>query len=450
MHLGKALSQVAAFAKPELLDRFREQIPKEWIEEALTLKEGFATMRRRRLPAIQVIWLVLGMALFRNRPIFEVVDKLNLALPDSHRSSVAPSAIVQARRRCGEEPMEWLFMRSAEEWAHRSADQNRWRGLAVYGVDGSSLRVPDSDVNRQHFGGHSGGEKRGDSGYPLARVVALMVLRSHLLASVRFGPYATGEVTYAKDLWKEIPDDSLTIEDRGFLNAGMLIPLAAQGKNRHWLTRAKKNTKRVLIETFGPGDDLVEMKVSSQARKQDPTLPKTWRARAIRYQRKGFQPQTMLTSLLDPAAYPAEEIVGLYHERWELELGYDEIKTEMLDREEAIRSQTPTGVNQELWGLFLAYNLVRLEMEQIAAEAGVEPTRISFVAALRMIQDEMLWCSLSSPGAIPKHLRRLRAELKRFILPLRRTERVYPRAVKIKMSNYARKRRPPIEAAAPV
>src|SRR3989304_10205318 len=100
MHLGKALSQVAAFAKPELLDRFREQIPKEWIEEALTLKEGFATMRRRRLPAIQVIWLVLGMALFRNRPIFEVVDKLNLALPDSHRSSVAPSAIVQARRRC--------------------------------------------------------------------------------------------------------------------------------------------------------------------------------------------------------------------------------------------------------------------------------------------------------------------------------------------------------------
>ena len=150
MHLGKALAQVAAFAKPESLDKFREQIPREWIEKALAIKEGIATMRRRRLPAVQVIWLVLGMALFRNRPIFEVVDKLNLALPDPRRPGVAPSAIVQARARLGDEPMEWLFERSAEEWAHESADQHRWRGLAVYGVDGSCLRVPDSDVNRQH------------------------------------------------------------------------------------------------------------------------------------------------------------------------------------------------------------------------------------------------------------------------------------------------------------
>ena len=189
------------------------------------------------------------------------------------------------------------------------------------------------------------------------------------------------------------------------------------------------------------------MKVSSHARKQDPTLPKTWRARAIRYQRQGFRPQTLLTSMLDAIAYPAEELAQIYHERWEIELGYDEIKTEMLDREEAIRSKTVAGVKQELWGLFLAYNLVRLEMEQIAEEARIEPTRISFVAALRMIRDEMLWCSLSSPGAIPKHLRELRASLKRFILPPRRPDRVYPRAVKIKMSNYAKKRKIPSPTA---
>lgn len=315
--------------------------------------------------------------------------------------------------------------------------------MAIYGVDGSSLRVPDSNENRQHFGGHSAGSKRGDSGYPLVRAVALMALRSHLLAGVRFGPYATGEVTYAKELWVDIPNDSLTIEDRGFLSAGHLIPLSREGQNRHWLTRGKKNTKWLVIETLGAGDELVEMKVSSQARKQDPTLPKTWRARAIRYQRKGFKPQTLLTSLLDPVMYPAQEVIGLYHERWELELGYDEIKTEMLEREEAIRSKTVKGVNQELWGLFIAYNLVRLEMERVAAEAGVEPTRISFVAALRMIQDEMLWDANASPGAIPKHLKRLRADLKRFILPPRRPERSYPRAVKIKMSNYAKKRKLP-------
>lgn len=127
MHLGKALAQAAAFAKPDSFDKFREQIPREWIEKALALKKGIATMRRRRLPAVQVIWLVLGMALFRNRPIFEVVDKLDLTLPDPHRPGVAPSAIVQARARLGEEPMEWLFERSANEWG---ACQRRSTSLA--------------------------------------------------------------------------------------------------------------------------------------------------------------------------------------------------------------------------------------------------------------------------------------------------------------------------------
>jgi hypothetical protein len=92
----------------------------------------------------------------------------------------------------------------------------------------------------------------------------------------------------------------------------------------------------------------------------------------------------------------------------------------------------------------IAYNLVpRLEMEQVAKEAGVEPTRISFVAALHLIVDEWLWAALTSPGAIPSRLRDLRAHLKSFILPPRRSTRSYPRAVKIKMSNYARKRPSP-------
>jgi len=157
---------------------------------------------------------------------------------------------------------------------------------------------------------------------------------------------------------------------------------------------------------------------------------------------RGYRPQVLLTSLLDPVAYPAGEIVGLYHERWELELGYDEIKTEMLEREETLRSRSPTAVRQEIWGVLIAYNLVRLEMEGVADEAHVEPTRISFVVALRLICDEWSWCAIAAPGAIPRHLNDLRASLARFILPPRRSERSYPRAVKIKMSNYAKKRRP--------
>jgi hypothetical protein len=150
----------------------------------------------------------------------------------------------------------------------------------------------------------------------------------------------------------------------------------------------------------------------------------------------------LLTSLTDAERFPADELITLYHERWEIELSFDEVKTELLEREETIRSKSRSAVEQEMWGILLAYNLIRLEMERIADEADVEPTRISFVTALRMIRTEWEWSwSSHSPGAIPKHLQRLREDIARFVLPLRRPERSYPRAVKIKMSNYDRNRR---------
>lgn len=419
-------------------DRVRASIDPDWIDEALEAT-GTATLRRRRLPAEQVIWLVLGMALYRNRPIDEIVAKLDLALPGPRGPTPARSAVVQARARLGEEPMQWLFERCAEKWAHESARRYAWRGLALYGVDGTTARVPDSPENREHFGGQRG--PRGDSGYPQTRIVTLMTLRTHLLAAARFGPYAVSEAVYARSLWPQVPDNALVIVDRNFYDANVLIPLASHGVSRHWLIRAKRTTKWKVIRRLGPSDDLVELQVNRRARAANPHLPKKWFARAVRYQRRGFPPQVLLTSLLDPVLYPAAEIAALYHERWEIELGYDEVKTKMLDRQEAIRSRTPAGVGQELWGIALAYNLVRLEMVRIAEEARVAPNRISFVMALRLIRDEWLWCAVASPGTIPRHLRELRAEVLHFVLPPRRSERRYPRAVKIKMSSYDLKRR---------
>jgi len=435
MHLASSLAATAAFPRPETLTTFAEHLPKEWIEKALRAT-GTATLRKRRLPAEQVVWLVLGMALFRDRSIVEVVDKLDLAFPGSGEEPVAPSAVPQARARLGDEPMAWLFAHAARQWALASADRHRWRGLALYALDGTSLRVPDTAENRAHFGVATG---RTESGYPMTRAVALMAVRSHLLVAARFGPYTRGEHSYANELWPEVPDGSLTIVDRNFLVAGVLIPLFRAGRERHWLIRAKTTTSWRVVKRLGPKDELVEMKVSHQARAADPTLPEVWFARAIHYQRKGFPPQTLLTSLIDAEQYPAAELVALYHERWEIELGYDEIKTEILEREEAIRSKSPVAVAQELWGILLAYNLVRLEMERVAAEVGVEPTRISFIAAMHLVCDEWLWCAVAKPGAIPKHLRNLRAKLARLVLPPRRG-RTYPRAVKVKMSSYPRKR----------
>jgi hypothetical protein len=433
------------YAEPESFARLLSSIDMAWIEEALEAT-GAATIRRRRLPAEQVVWLVLGMALYRDWSISRVVSHLHLALPGESGRGVVPSASVQARARLGDEPMRWLFERCAQTWAHQSADRHRYRGLALYGVDGTTVRTLDSAENREQFGGQWSGD-RGGSGYPQARIVTLMALRSHLLAAARFAPYAVGETTLAAELWPQVPDDSLCILDRGFLAATCLLEIEDQSRNRHWMTRAKTQTRWRTVKRLGRGDDLVELEFSDRNRGRVPGIPERWLVRAIRYERKGFKPQTLLTSLIDSKRFPARELVALYHERWELELGFDEVKTELLEREEALRSKTPRGVAQELWSLGLLYNLVRLEMEQIATEAGVPPTRISFIAALQFIQNCWIICAAMAPARIPSRLRKLREDLCQFILPPKRTERLYPRAVKIKMSGYPKKRSKPAPLA---
>jgi hypothetical protein len=104
-----------------------------------------------------------------------------------------------------------------------------------------------------------------------------------------------------------------------------------------------------VVKRLAAGDDLIELNVSSEARRQDPTLPATWPMRAIRYRRRGFKPQLLLTSLLDAKGYPAAEIVALYHERWELELAYNEVKRTMLRREESLRSKS-YAQQERAWG----------------------------------------------------------------------------------------------------
>jgi len=440
MQLGEALGLVTATVVPPEIDQLRLRLDPAWIEEAL-VATGTATVRRRRLPAEQVVWLVIGMALLRNYSIERVVAMLDLALPSPRGDTAARSAIAQARRRLGDEPMQYLFTVTAERWADEAAGRSRWRGLSLYGVDGTTIRVPDSPENWAAFEGQHGNGVRSGSAYPTVRLVALMALRSHLLSAIQWGAYEHGETTLARDLWPSLPDNSLTLVDRNFLVWHDLIGIERSGHNRHWMTRAKSTTKWRVLRRLGRGDTLVEIDVSRSARQANPDLPAHWTVRAITYQRKGFRPSTILTSLVDAERYPATEIVAVYHERWDIEMGYDEVKTHLLEREEAIRSRTPLGVAQEIWGIALAYNLVRLEMLRAADEAGVEPNRISFVNALALIRNA--WLAWSTPpvvpGRIPEYALDLRRYIKLLILPERRSERAYPRAVKIKMSNYLRK-----------
>jgi hypothetical protein len=444
MEMGAASLAGGAEGSEASFSLFAQTLDPAWVEQALRAT-GTATIRRRKLPAEYVVWLVIGMAMLRDRSIAEVVRHLDLVMPTptGQRQHVSGSAVVQARDRLGAEPLAWLFHTTAAAWASASAEEHRWRGLAVLGVDGSTLRLPDTLENDAHFG--RAGTSRGDAAaaYPQLRLVTLMVLRSHLLLDLAFGPYRNGELSLARELWPHLPPQSLSIMDREFANYENFHALSQPQQQRYWLTRAKQHhlaSLRILQE-LAPGDALVEMRPSKATRKLHPSLPETLTVRAIQYQRKGFRPQTLLTSLLDPLAFPAAEIIALYHERWELELAYDEVKTHTLEREEAsLRCKKPDRIAQELWGLAVAYNLVRLTMADVARRAGVLPNQISYRHTLQFVRAFWISAWLASPGVLPKRLQSLyNDELPLLLLPPRR-DRAYPRAVKIKMSNYPRKR----------
>lgn len=436
---------------PASFKQFGDELDAEFINLALS-ETGTASIRRRKLPAPLVVWLIIGMALFRDRAILEVVAHLGVTLPNMKGSQVglnrriAPSAVTQARARLGAMPIELLFLSTGELWACPAADEMQWRGLSLYGVDGTTLRVPDTLENREAFGSPS--SRRGRAGYPQVRLAALMALRSHLLVAASFGPYCgkqTGELSLTRDFLEDVPDNSLTIFDKLFLSYADLYKLSGDqpgqaSRNRHWLLPAKSNLKTTRLRRLGRNDELVEVQPSAKARKENPDLPASIVLRAIRYRRKGFRPRTLFTSLLDADLYPAEEIVSLYHERWELELGYDEIKTHMLERKEALRSKTPKGVEQEIWGIMLAYNLVRRKMLHVAQEFGLQPNRLSFRHSLQLIR---VFCLVDAWTAAPTKLPRRLEELGEMIsmllvLPERRPERCYERSVKIKMSSYKR------------
>ncbi|WP_208446553.1 IS4 family transposase, partial [Vibrio sp. B1ASS3] len=159
-----------------------------------------------------------------------------------------------------------------------------------------------------------------------------------------------------------LPDNSVTLLDKGFYGADLLLSLQNSGINRHWLIPARKGLKYTLLDEEESNDMLIEMKVSPQARKKNPSLPEKWQVRAVTYEVQGKQ-KTVFTSL-PRTNYDAKAVAKLYHERWEIELGYRDIKSSMQHNTLVLRSKTVDLVYQELWGLLLGYNLVRREASQ--------------------------------------------------------------------------------------
>ena len=416
--------------------RLGEHLPVEWIEQAVERTDA-TSIRHRRLPAEQVVWLMVALALYRHKSISEVLDDLGLAIPDSQTPFVSKSAAAQARQRVGSEPLKWLFDHSAQHWSKQDRRAYIFKGLVLFAMDGTTLRTHDNAHTRAHFGGQNYASGAMAS-YPQVRGVTLTALSTHIVHSVAFGPYGTNEMLYAKQLIGGVPNDSLTVFDRGFLSAEILCALTRGGSERHFIIPAKSNTRWEVIEGGEDSDDFtVRMRVSPQARAKCVELPEFWEARAIAVVDQQGRKRVLLTSLRDRRRYKALDIASCYTRRWGIETSYRELKQTMLGSTLTLRSKTVDGVYQEIWGTLIAYNLIRLEVAKAALVVKCEPTEVSFIRAFHLIQFELHWAAVTrSYGKLPASMKHLRERLVS-LLNDERPDRKFDRAVKAKPQRYA-------------
>lgn len=435
MSVAQDLSAVLDFSERPLsrLEVFADHIPDEWIATAASLADK-ATIRRRRLPSDMVLWLVVGMALFRGEPVIEVARRLNICADGlANEVLLAKSGLSQARQRLGKQPVEWLFQRCANVWGYERYPQDDWHGLQVFAVDGALFRTPETPDLRAHFGSGNTSSDR-QTPYPVLRLVALMNARSHVIANAAISPYRKGEIPLAKDFVETIPNDSVTLLDKGFFSADLLLSIQSIERNRHWMIPQRKGVVRSPIECYGDGDCLVQMKVSPQARKKNPLLPEHWQVRAVTYEVEGKE-KTVFTSL--PASrFSAEQVATLYHERWEIELGFRDIKSSMQGNSLTLRSKTVGLVYQELWGLLLAYNVVRREASQAAVAHKRAPSEVSFKFACQHIASHLvIMAGAVSPSHTPRRLEELRGSIGVLFIT-KRPRPARPRAVKMSKTRY--------------
>ena len=413
-------------------DSLTEQMPREWVDSAAQLS-SHATIRRRRLPGDMVLWLVVGMAMFRSESIAEVARRLNICASGlANDALLARSALSQARQRLGAEPMKWLFQRSARVWGAERYRGDDWNGLQLFALDGALFRTPDTVELREHFGSGNTSTTR-QTPFPILRLVALMNVRSHVVLDAAISPYRRGEVPLANSLLQHLPERSITLLDKGFFSADLLLSIA-KGKQRHWVIPERKRLVYQVVHEYGPGDRLVEMTVSPQARKANPELPASWQARAVTYE-VGAGTKTIFTSL--PAEqYSAEQVAQLYHQRWEIELGFRDIKSSMQHNAITLRSKKVELIYQELWGLLLAYNVVRREASKAAVEHGREPQDVSFKFAFEYIAAQLIvMAGALSPAHTPRRLAELRGCIANMFIE-KRPRPSRPRAVKISKTRY--------------
>ena len=359
---------------------------------AVLAATGKTSLRERDLPAHVVVYYAIALALYMQSSYREVLRCLLEGLqwltnPALTLLQVAGSSgISQARTRVGWVPLRQLHdevVKPIAVAATRGAWYRQWR---VVSVDGSTMDVADQEANDKAFG--RPGSSRGSSAYPQFRFVSLVESGTHVLFGTRMSPYATGENTLAKEVLGALDGGMLCLADRGFFGYEMWRQALATKATLLW--RIKKNAVVPCDERLADGSYLSRIYPSEKDRRHQTNAI---RVRVIEYRLEGVADAEpiyrLITSMLGPEQGPAQELAALYHERWEIETAFDELKTHLRGARIVLRSKTPDLVRQEFYGLLMAHFAVRALMHEAALTANVDPDRLSFIHAVRVVRRKL-------------------------------------------------------------
>lgn len=429
---GKEAAQLASWPARLRIEALKRIVPRAKVKEIIA-QSRTSQGTSRRLPAWFMVWFVIALGLFCRDSYRQVFRWLG---PYRKQGTPGRSTLCEARLRLGVAVMRRMAEAIVTLLGKRETPGAFYKGMRLMAIDGFVVDLADSESNERAFGRPGSG--RAPGAFPQARVLSLCETGSHVLWRNLIKPLCRGEIPMARHLLRYLQKGMLLLWDRNFLSYDMVQKVIS--RDARLLARIKKNLILQPIEHFPDGSYSAKLYRHAKDRRHDED---GILVRIIDYtfhdqNRPGSgEKHRLLTTLIDADQHPAETLIELYHERWEEELAIDELKTHQRERP-VLRSQTPAGVVQEIYGLLIAHYLIRVLMQEAAAEQGLDPRRISFTNTLKILRCRLPECPPSARGR-SKWYHQLISEIGEENLPPRRN-RINPRVIKKKMSNWEKKK----------
>jgi hypothetical protein len=367
--------------------------PRE-VVDAVVAQAGRTEKRSRSLPSRVVVYFALAMWLYASYGYEEVMRQLVGSLARKHswaRTWTVPStaALTKARQRVGPEPLRLLFEQVARPVAASGAAGCFYRSWRVVAIDGTVLDVPDTAVNRRHFG--APGNDLGPGAFPQVRLVALAETGTHALIAAAHGPLALGEQALARQVLPELQAGMLVVADRNFPSYALVKQAAATGADLLW--RVNANWKLPVLEAFADGSyrsRLLPPGGSAAARTRDAievrVIEYTLSGEGHHPNRPSAEVYRLITTIRDPEQAPAADLALLYRQRWEVETMIGELKVHQGQARTVLRSQSVAMVEQELWAMLALHCAIRELICTAADDEDLDADRASFTRALHMIR----------------------------------------------------------------